>query len=148
MQRKIISAPAATSDSSGAVGQGITDPWCPTSGPQMHTPTKRELHTKHEPTVANMSDLHLSTPHTKTLTIKHLEVAEAQWSWNPRITRMKILYFHPKNLFFPVFKAKNNPSSFLFTGQTEIHVYGKTYTPIVFWFKKLESTWQVSKSFF
>lgn len=38
---------------------------------------------------------------------------------------MKILHCYPKITFFPVLKAKNNPS-FLFTGQTAIHVYGKT----------------------
>lgn len=49
------------------------------SEPWMDTPTKKELQTKHEPT---MSDLHLSdslfSPHTKVLTIKHFEMAEAQ----------------------------------------------------------------------
>lgn len=39
--------------------------------------------------------------------------------------------------FFPVLKAKNNPSSFLFTGQTDIYIYGKNLHTLSILIKKL-----------
>lgn len=100
-----------------------------------------------------MSDLHLFdslfSPHTKTLTIKHLKVVEAQWSWNQGLLERRYYTVIQISLFFlSVLKAKNNPLSFLFTGQTDIHIYGKNPHTLSILIKKLSPLGKFQNLFF